>query len=228
MKKTLIKIFICLFAVFVIFIIGIKLWIRTLPKPIKLNFDTYIDRESTEICGSDLIIDGDFENTVVKYYDSELLRIGKWSFRHNHPSEFIGITKGKGRNDSKGVWMSFSNNPGFDRFSQIIAYEKLPEVILVEGWVRTDDLQGEGAELTIVFQNHEIIFGSNKYDNEGMLAHVESNFISGTNPWTKISLALRVPPVAEEILLIVSAHGEKGKAFFDDFHVYPAIDKKKN
>jgi len=194
---------------------------------VTLNLDTSIDIDKVEICGPTLIKDAGFEDTVVKYtpYSDRERHIGYWLFASAYYSEKSNVKIGEeeGLNASRCVMISLSldDHNWTGGFSQKLAFDQLPPAILAQCWIRTESLKGRGAGIHVSCFNFE---KAHIYP-EGVLAYVESRRLSGTTSWTKVSIALRVPPETAEICVVAGASGKAGKAFFDDFNVFPVTEK---
>ncbi len=81
----------------------------------------------------------------------------------------------------------------------------------VSGYVRTDDVTGRGAGISLRWQ---------RYNQEQIYACVHSRLLSGTNDWTPVSVELhgRHPADSNAICIALMQDGA-GTCWFDDLHV---------
>ena len=89
-----------------------------------------IASESVEICGPGLLQNWDFEQE-----DNHA-----WHCSNFQKSE--KFVDGVGRQGSRGVVLSITPNEATDSFWQNVSLDELPATLLVEGWIKTEDVEG--------------------------------------------------------------------------------------
>jgi hypothetical protein len=157
-----------------------------------------------------LVENGDFEsNDAINYW-------------HHNMSE--RIIENAGRNNTKALTISLS---GVDSggFMKSIHNDSRLSDILLEGWIKTDNLQYGHAVFKIECFNFQMELNEKGKEIYGYLSGEESNPVTGTTPWTKITMHLIIPKETAEIRI----HGQakcwkridsiSGTAYFDDITV---------
>lgn len=174
-----------------------------------------IPAENVKIIGTSLVLNADFESIDDKVW-------------HNIGNEEIYILPEKGRSGSKGVVIHVAM---LNDVCQMIALKDVPEYILVEGWVRTEnfvtDDQNTGAIITIACMNPAIKKNWKGRRIYGQLAQAGSEIVKGVSEWKKLSFAMPVPSKTVEIEVWAQSNGIEGLVYFDDINVYPAEIKTK-
>lgn len=185
-----------------------------------------IDPNSIEVCGPNLIRNGDFEDPNTQNWYSR----GEFSQKKEQE-----IMEGVGWNDSRGVMLSLTpekDSAGFyaadDNCFQSVEITHPPEFVLVTCRVRTEGLSAdERASLFIACYSEDRQYMT--YSVFGRLSRVGSAPIGGTSPWTKIVLAVPVHPDTErmevKITVWVEAREKDKRVFVDDIQAFPAARK---
>jgi hypothetical protein len=174
------------------------------------KWSTPLDPNTVEIVGSDLVVNGDFEDPNTAMW---VASPNRWQ-----------IIDGTGRDNSRGSVLSpVDPNKFWVGCHQSIKSAKLPDVLLVTGWVRTKGLAPrKTAGFYVACTSSEVPQNRSPY---GQTGNASSERMGGTSPWTKLIIAAPIHPATTSILVGGSAQSPKGKAFFDDIHAYPAIRK---
>ena len=142
------------------------------------------------------------------------------------PDRHIHLANG-GRLSSRTVGGELDEQHQFFGVSQEIAISELPEFVIIEGWVRTDGLRKEtheGTHTAFAAVYAEFLHAEPEEDWEryGHLGSAWSKRTAGTNDWTHVAFAAKVPARCAYIKVGGHAHATTGQVFFDDINVYRA------
>lgn len=216
MQKKYIYVSICVFLFFLL------IWyfyiFYSIPNDSAASVYQKNDPDNYEITGENLVNNSTFDDILNN----------PWKFPIKNEDYKPPIESGFGRNNSLGI--SWSHNKDRQRYSfcQRIDVRPLPEALLVEGWFKTEKLYDSDENETGLVKIYAQCINYEEEPIYGVIAEAHGRYITGTNDWRKLAVAINIPPSTEILYIGVSSSGSQGTIYADDIQAFHAIKKTQN
>jgi RHS repeat-associated protein len=157
--------------------------------------------------------DSKLEKTVINYSPNSGAETDEfWAGDNDGGTGTYGYTTEEKHLGSRSLKITKSDNVLRQYMQQLVTVEK-GKTYTFSAYVKTKDITSKnncGASLAVYYIN-----------NKGTYEGKRSNFLTGTNDWTRISVTFTVPvdAASETLILRPSLDYETGTAYFDDFQL---------